>query len=249
MSHGEGLSLEGDANRRGGEVLPGGMSSSLMAAAHELKSPLVLIRQLAFAAQNNDYSEDERARLLGQLTLIADRGLRLTTDLTRTARLEDSLFVTEPINAQQLCEHVVKEMAPLYQQYGRAITLEMPRKSSPIILAHRELLSSVVYHFADNALHYGDDTGPVRVFLRTRPSQGRVQIHVRDHGPRLSLSDWRAARAASTSLPTRPQASGLGLTIAEQFSQAMGGSIGLTRHRDGASFYIELPLSEQLSLL
>lgn len=249
MSHGEGLSPNGDVNRRGGEVLPDGMSSSLMAAAHELKSPLVLIRQLAFAAGDDGHSDDERARLLNQLTLVADRGLRLTTDLTRTAHLEDSLFATEPINAQQVCERIVKELAPLYEQYGRVIKLEAPRRSGSIVLAHRELLASVIYHFADNALHYGDDTGPVRVFLRARPSEGRLQIHVRDHGPRLSLSDWRAARAASKGLPTRPHASGLGLMIAEQFSHAMGGSIGLTRHRDGATFYVELPLSEQLSLL
>lgn len=249
MSRSEGLLPNGDMNERGGEVLPGGMSSSLMAAAHELKSPLVLIRQLAYAAQDDGYSSDERARLLTQLTLIADRGLRLTTDLTRTARLEDSLFQTEPVNAQQLCERIVKEMAPLYEQYGRSIRLEVSRRTMPVVLAHRELLGSVIYHFADNALHYGDDTGPVRVFLRAKPSHGTLQIHVRDYGPRLLLRDWRAARATSRSLPTRPHASGLGLAIAEQFSQAMGGSLGLMRHRDGATFYIELPLSEQLSLL
>ena len=245
----EGLLPNGDIHQCGGEALPASTPSSLVAAAHELKSPLVLIRQLVLAAQDDRYSEAERMRLLNQASLVAGRGLRLTTDLTRTALLEHSLFVTEPINAQQLCEQIVREMMPLYEQYGRTITLHASRRTSSIVLAHRELLSSVVYHFADNALHYGDDTGPVRVSLRTHPSRGNLQIHVRDYGPRLSLQDWRAARAASQSLPTRPHASGLGLSIAEQFSQAMGGSIGLTRHRDGATFYIELPLSQQLSLL
>ena len=249
MSQSEGVLPDGGMNQRGGEALPSGVPSSLMAAAHELKSPLVLIRQLALAAQDDTRSDAERVQLLTQTTLIADRALRLTTDLTRTVHLEDSLFATEPINAQQICEHVVREMAPLYEQYGRVIKLETSRQAKTIVLAHRELLNSVIYHFADNALYYGDDTGPVKVSLRTKPSSGRLQIHVRDYGPRLSLRDWRAARAASQALPTRPHASGLGLTIAEQFSHAMGGSIGLTRHRDGATFYIELPLSEQLSLL
>ena len=247
MSQSEGLRSGGDANGRGGDVRSGDLSS-LMAAAHELKSPLVLIRQLSLTAQDEGYSPQEKAQFLQQLTLIADRGLRLTSDLTRTARLEDSLLATEPINAQQLCEVIVREVAPLYEQYGRTITVDI-RRSCPIVLAHRELLHSVIYHFTDNALHYGDDTGSVRVSLRSQPSRGSVQIGVRDYGPALSLRDWRAARSAAKSLPTRPHASGLGLTIAEQFSQAMGGSIGLTRHRDGATFYIELPVSEQLSLL
>lgn len=246
----EGLLPNGDINQCGGKALPAGASSSLIAAAHELKSPLVLIRQLIFAAQDGRCSEAERIRLLTQASLIADRGLRLTTDLTRTALLEDSLFAVEPINAQQVCEQIVREMTPLYEQYGRMITLRTSRyTTASIVLAHRELLSSVVYHFADNALHYGDDTGPVMVSLRASPSRGHLQIHVRDYGPRLSLRDWREARAAARALPTRPHASGLGLAIAEQFSQVMDGSIGLMRHRDGATFYIELPLSQQMSLL
>lgn len=247
MSQSEGLPPMGGANVRGGEARPDGLSS-LIAAAHELKSPLILIRQLSLAAQNEQYSHQERTQLLTQLVLVADRGLRLTSDLTRTARLEDSLLATEPVNAQQLCELVVRQVAPLYHHYGRTIALDV-RRSCPIVLAHRELLSSVIYHFADNALHYGDDTGPVKVSLRSRPSRGSVQIGVRDYGPAMSLRDWRTTKARARALPTRPHASGLGLTIAEQFSRAMGGSIGLTRHRDGATFYIELPISEQLSLL
>lgn len=222
--------------------------SSLMAAAHELKSPLVLIRQLALAALGPDCSAEDQTRLLMQLTLVADRGLRLTSDLTRTVNLEHSLFTVEPINAQQLCEGIAAELRPLYAQYGRALTLDTHRVR-PLVLAHRELLSGVIYHFADNALHYGDDTGPVKISLRYRSSRRRLQIGVRDYGPALSLKDWRNARGQSQALPTRPHASGLGLRIAEQFSTAMGGTMGLTRHRDGATFYIELPVSEQLALL
>lgn len=222
--------------------------SSLMAAAHELKSPLVLIRQLALAALGPDCSAEDQTRVLTQLTLVADRSLRLTSDLTRTVNLAHSLFMVEPINAQQLCEGIVGELRPLYAQYGRAIMLDIHRVR-PLVLAHRELLSSVIYHFADNALHYGDDTGPVKISLRYRSSRHRLQIGVRDYGPALSLQDWRHARDRSRALPTRPHASGLGLRIAEQFSAAMGGTMGLTRHRDGATFYIELPVSEQLALL
>lgn len=242
MSQREGVSVNS------GGTLRFDIPSSILTAAHELKSPLVLIRQLAFAAQDAQYSDQERERLLRQLTLIADRGLRLTSDLTRTAYLEDALFETEPVNAHQLCESIVREMGPLYEQYGRSITLGIHR-ARPLVLAHRELLSSVIYHFTDNALHYGDDTGPVTLSIQMQPSRRCLRIGVRDHGPALSLRDWRRARAASRSLPTRPHASGLGLQIAEQFSQAMGGKTGLIRHRDGATFYIELPISEQLSLI
>jgi signal transduction histidine kinase len=137
-----------------GSASPTADISAVVAAAHELKSPLVLIRQLAFAAADGERSEHERDQALTQLTAVADRSLRLTTDLTRAARLEDSLFEVEPVNAQQLCEMIVAQIAPLYAEYGRTIYTTSHR-SRPLVLAHRELLSSVLYHFADNALHYG----------------------------------------------------------------------------------------------
>ena len=237
---------EGEEMR--GEVLPFGDISALVAAAHELKSPLVLMRQLALVSADSNRPESERTSALHQLTMVADRGLRLTADLTRTARLTDSLFAVEPVNVQQLCESIVQQITPLYEQYGRSIRFDV-RRARPLALAHRELLSSVIYHFADNALHYGDD-GAVTVSLRTRTRQRQLRVGVRDEGPAMSLKEWRTLKGQpSSSMTTRPQASGLGLYIAEQFSQAMGGSIGLTRHRNGATFYIDLPLSEQLSLL
>lgn len=223
--------------------------SSVVAAAHELKSPLVLMRQLAIAATDEHLTPTERQRLLDQLRIVSERGLRLTTDITRTARLEASLFVVEPVNALQLCESVVRQITPLYQQYNRKIHLNINRRR-PVVLAHRDLLASVLYHFADNALHYGDDNSTVSVSLQARPRDGQVRIGVRDKGPSLSLKEWRRLKTTPHgSLVTRPQGSGLGLHISEQFSRAMGGATGLTRHRDGVTFYVDLPVSEQLQLL
>jgi signal transduction histidine kinase len=50
-------------------------------------------------------------------------------------------------------------------------------------------------------------------------------------------------------LHARPSSSGLGLTIADQFARAMNGSVGATRHRDGASFHVDIHASRQLSLI
>ncbi len=222
---------------------------ALIAAAHELKSPLVLMRQLAFTAVNEDASTSEKQQALGQLLAVADRSLRLTTDLTRTARLEDSMFEVEPVNAQRLCEMMIRQITPLYAEYGRTIHLKTQRSPS-LVLAHRELLTSVLYQFADNALHYGDDDSTVEVTLHHRRSASLLRIGVRDGGPALSLREWRKLRdQPQPSLSSRPQSSGLGLYIAEKFATAMGGAIGVTRHRDGITFYIDLPMSEQLSLL
>ena len=217
-----------------------------MTAAHELKSPLVLMRQLALRASDDTLPRDQQLRLLDQLVAVSDRGLRLTSDLTRTARLDASLFPLEPINAIVLCESLVRDFAPLYQMYQRHLSLDL-RARQPLLVGHRDLLSRVLANFIDNALHYGDDT-PVALSLRSR--RGKLRIGVRDYGPALTPREWRRLKAGQAAgFAARPQGSGLGLVIAERFAETMGGTTGVVRHRDGATFYIELPQVEQLALL
>ena len=52
-----------------------------VAAAHELKSPLVLVRQLSLMLEAGDLSADEQKRMLRQISLTSERALRLTSDL------------------------------------------------------------------------------------------------------------------------------------------------------------------------
>ena len=89
------------------ESIKGGLFgdvSALTAAAHELKSPLVLIRQLSLMLESGELSNANRSEMLRQITLTSDKALRLTSDLTRASRLDDAMFSLEPINPQQLCE-------------------------------------------------------------------------------------------------------------------------------------------------
>ncbi|MCD8561477.1 ATP-binding protein, partial [Candidatus Saccharibacteria bacterium] len=77
---------------------------------------------------------------------------------------------------------------------------------------------------------------------------------VRDYGPALSSDLWRQLQERLSVAPQSVHASGressgLGLYLASQFAEAMHGRIGAVRHKDGATFYVELQASAQLSLL
>lgn len=221
------------------DSLLGGESFGVFGAAHELKSPTALIRQLALELRETIGNENDRL-LVDQIILTAERSLRLTSNLTKTARLEDALFELEPINAQQLCEEVAHEMTPLYTAHHRAIHVRT-RRRAPLVIANRELLRRVLLSFADNALHYGGTSKPVSLDVRRHDSL--VQIGVRDQGP-IVTRDMRGGVVTG-----RPDASGLGLLIAQKFAEVMRSSIGTTRHRDGMTYHVTMPLSEQLPLL
>ena len=177
-----------------------GELSFVTTASHELKAPLALVRQLSLALERGNISPEEQQRLLRQITLTSERALRLTTDLSRASRLEDSLFELEPIN-----------------------------------------------------LHYADPEQPVELQVATRGHANTVRIGVRDFGPAVPPAIWRQLQDQLGKTPqplhARPQSSGLGLYVAQQFATVMNGNIGATRHRDGATFYVDMEASTQLSLL
>lgn len=225
---------------------------SIITAAHELKAPLALIRQLSLALEVGGANDAERERLLRQIVLVSERGLRLTTDLSRSARLDDSLFELEPLNPQQLCEEVAHELIPLYKAHGREIRVASHQR--PLLaVANRELLRRVMLNFSDNALHYTEDTAPVELRAGRCSAGEKIRLSVRDYGPAIPTNMWAQLYhhlgSSAQVLHMRPQSSGLGLYIAGQFAELMQGKIGATRHRDGTTFYIDIAASRQLSLL
>lgn len=234
----------------GGPFLDG--LSSVVAAAHELKSPLVLVRQLSLALEQGNLSPAEQGRLLRQISLTTERALRLTSDLTRASRLQDALFELEPINPQQLCLDIVRDLSPLFQAHGRQIKF-VSRKHPLLLVANRDLLRRILLNFSDNALNYAGEDSVVELQMKAFARGKTIRLSVRDYGPALSSDLWRSLQNKLVTAPqpvhARPQSSGLGLYIASQFADAMHGTIGATRHRDGATFYVDLQASSQMSLL
>lgn len=224
--------------------------TSIGVAAHELKSPLVLLRQLALELSHDDLTDAQRSRMLGQMTHITEKALRLTSDLTRIQG-QSTLFELTPVNPMDVAQDVRSELAGLYKAHGRTLKVSRIRTLPPVI-ANRDLLRRILLNFADNALHYADVNGAVEVQAQLLEERSMVRLSVRDHGPHMPMASWRKLTDKLESgqpVHARPQSSGLGLYIANEFARVMNARIGAIRHQNGASFYVELPVSRQLSLL
>ena len=226
--------------------------SFLVTASHELKSPLALIRQLSFALQDEAISVNERTRILQQVTLTAERALRLTTAISRASRLEDSLFELAPVNPYQICEEVAHELTPLYRENGKEIRVAS-RHRPMLVVANHELLRRIMLNFGDNALYYASSNAPVELHIRSRGMGAAIRLGVRDYGPAIPIDFWKRLQKNLgkniQTLHNRPQSSGLGLYIAGQFARVMQGEVGAIRHRDGTTFYVDMNASTQLRLL
>lgn len=226
--------------------------SSVVAAAHELKSPLALVRQLSLMLESDSVSINDQKQMLRQITLTSEQALRLTNDLTKVARLSDAMFKMEPVNPQQICKSIVYELRPLF--LANNSTMKFRSNKHPLLLvANRDLLRRIIMNFSENALNYAGSDRAVEIQIRALNSGRTIRLGVRDYGPAISSDMWQSLRSklAKSTMPihSRPQSSGLGLYIASQFADAMNGKIGVIRHRDGATFYVDLQASAQLSLL
>ncbi len=226
-----------------------GANSSAIVVAHELKGPLSLSRQLALSLDFEDSIEG--AREIGrQIVATSDRALRQVEDLTRVARLEDAMFEMEPVNPRVVCDEVVAELWRLFRFNRRELLIDY-RNKRKLAVANRQLLRSVVYNFCLNAMNYGGEELPSLITIYDR--QNKIRIDVRDYGPTVPTKVWREIKNGFVKKPVdiamRPGSSGLGLYIAAKFANYMNGDFGLIRHRDGTSFYIDLPVSGQLSLV
>lgn len=217
---------------------------SLVAIAHELKTPLALIRQLSLAKPY--YTAEELDNALTRIELIASKSLRLVETITRSHGVAS--FETETINLNRICEEVVHEFTPLSKAMDQSIELTLPKK--PVLaIANQEIVRSILFGLCDNALHNSDES----VRLSVRHHEHSTRISVKDSGPQLSSSQYKKLKERIGKMPQpvpgRPGGSGLGLYVAHQFAKVMEGKIGVhARQKDGHTFFVELPKSLQLNL-
>ena len=217
----------------------------ILVAAHELKAPLAVLRQLALSFDGMNVKNEH---IRAEMVQVSERAIRQVNDLTKVRRLEDGMFEMEPVAVRAVCDDVTKELRYLFDD-ARQLEVKYVNRAK-LVNANRDLLHSVIYNFLINALHYADAGSHTK--LRVQDSRGRVRVAIRDYGPALPVDIWRELKRGYIEKPVsvamRPSSSGLGLYIASKFSRYMGAEVGAVRHRDGTSFYVELPISKQASL-
>lgn len=218
----------------------------ILVAAHELKAPLAVLRQLALSFDGLDAGGEH---IRSEMVSVSERAIKQVNDLTKIRRLEDGLFAMEPVSVRAVCDDVTRELNYLFIHNKRDLYVKYSNRAR-LVVANKDLLHSVVYNFLLNAMHYsGDET---RAELTVRDLKGKVKIAIRDYGPALPMDVWREMKRGwiekPVSIAMRPGSSGLGLYIASKFSRYMHADVGAVRHRDGTSFYVELPVSKQASL-
>ncbi|HEY7295816.1 MAG TPA: ATP-binding protein, partial [Dehalococcoidia bacterium] len=204
-------------------------------AAHELRTPLALLRleaeELAFRLD----AEEEVRPLLRQV----DRLARLAGDLLTLARLDHDALPREhePVHVASLLA-TLESAARALAAPGVQIASDAP--NDLWVLSDRDRLYQLLLILVDNACRLTPPTG--RITLRARSERSAAIISVADSGPglppdqipRLSEPFYRpdAARARSGG------GAGLGLAIAHALARLLGGAVRLENGPEGGAVAI-----------
>jgi two-component system, OmpR family, sensor histidine kinase MprB len=187
-------------------------------ASHELRTPLTSVRTNleVLARANGSLPEEERARMLRDVTVQLDELTGLVGDLVDLAR---DGAPDEPLEAVRLDLLVSEAVARARRLHpGREIQLEA---ADTLVQGLPGRLDRAVSNLLDNAEKWSPPATPIEVAVRDG------EVVVRDHGPGFSGEDLprvfdRFYRARSAR--GRP-GSGLGLAIVRQVAEAHGGSV------------------------
>ncbi|MDU7730648.1 MAG: HAMP domain-containing sensor histidine kinase [Actinomyces sp.] len=188
-------------------------------ASHQLRTPLTALsmrlEEIEMIAEQDEVRE-EASSCLEQV----ERLTTVVTDLLDTSKRTSGH--TEAIHVVEIFNTAREEWESAFTQAGR--TLTFTDESGASVLADAAKLGQVLATLIENSLRYG--AGETRVVARKSPTKRGVMIDVSDEGEGVSeelapeIFDYGVSGHGS---------SGIGLGLAHDLTEAMGGRLELTQ--------------------
>lgn len=234
-----------------GEGPEGGSQQLIASVAHELKSPLTLISGLSAQLQHPSVDPRQYRHYVERIQFSSDRLLGLIDSILRGYELQQHMLELqlEPVSPQLVLEEVAHELAPHARRQAQLIAVK-PSRHRQTVLADKGCLHAVLFNLLDNAIKYSLPEATIE--LESRLRRGQSQLVVKNYGAGIKKADLKKLfeqfGRLQRPVPEWATTTGLGLYIARQLTEAMNGSLELTRRKDGSSFLVNLELSRQLSL-
>jgi heavy metal sensor kinase len=213
-------------------------------AAHELRTPLAVLRSEVEIALRAPRTAEEYRRALEVVAEEAHRLTRLADQMLFLSRHEAGMLKLEgeEVRLDALIKDVVDQLASRAKE--KEIQLDMAPLPRWILSGDDIRLSQAFYNILDNAIKFSPFGS--RVTLRGREFDGRVKIEIEDDGPGIPPEHLphvfdRFYRVEQSRNRDRGGA-GLGLAIALAAVTSHGGTIRIANAQDhGLIVTVELP--------
>jgi signal transduction histidine kinase len=208
--------------------------------AHEVRTPLGVLRSSAQLLERSLAAGDEESRELCQLLRDeVDRIDRVVTGLLELGRPRELRTESSPLG------QIVFRAVDFAEAQAREKGISLRRRSidpDPVVLCDPELIYQVALNLVVNAIQILSPGGSVEVaLLPVRGGEGGFEV--RDDGP--GIPEGLHARIFEPYFTSREGGAGLGLTFVRRVVQEHRGRVSVeSAHGRGTVFRVELPAPE-----
>ncbi|NCN83148.1 MAG: HAMP domain-containing histidine kinase [Candidatus Pacebacteria bacterium] len=217
-------------------------------AAHELKTPLTSLRTAIEVSLFDKKIGKTAQTVLGENLTDIINLQTLTESLLSLAKTQEGVrlertAVSLPAAAQQ----VTDRLAALAKQKHIAVQIESSQNDL-LVSANEQSLLRVLVILLDNAIKYSPNKSKIAITIKKHKRFGVIAIS--DQGDGIAPEHHKAiferfyrVESARTKLSS-VGGHGLGLAVAKELTNAMGGSISLkSEETQGSTFSIVLPVA------
>ena len=219
-------------------------------ASHELRTPVTSLNLALemLAKSNTSRFCSDQLTMLDTACSAARRLQRLVVEILEMRRSDrnDMTYRNRIVALSPLIREAVAQCQVLATHSG----VELELRESPVDLwvdVDTDRLVQVLFNLLSNALRYSPRNG--RILIESEKQDNRARVSVTDRGPGIPEEFrehvFEPFAQAEPSLEDNPigQHLGLGLSVARNIVQRLGGHIGFTsKPHVATTFYFELPL-------
>jgi|GEM_PF-1383506 len=214
-------------------------------ASHELRTPLTSIVGYADLLLRRDPPEVTRKRWLKNILDNSQRLSSMVDDLLNVSRIQSGK-ISIRLERMRLSDVLEETLALTKEGTDKHKFVVDIEPGLPDVLVDRDKFSHVVANLLSNAIKYSPNGGRITLSAHNGPKEHRIILSVADEGIGIGPTDkdslfttfHRIQRPETQSI----RGSGLGLYIAKEWVEAMGGNIWLESELNkGSTFFVAIP--------
>ncbi|NLV19764.1 MAG: response regulator [Bacteroidetes bacterium] len=223
-------------------------SSFLANISHEIRTPLNSVVGFSNLLLANDITQEVKEEYIEQINYNSEKLLQIIGDIIDLSRLESSqIEITyEEISVSEIVNEVIEESRQIIKRSDKSITLNVRNhfgEISDIIFTDKIWLKRVLSHLMDNAIKFTLDGSIELSFCK---EEARLIFRIKDTG--IGISKENLARIFEEFRQEidghhRPfEGLGIGLTLAKEVIERMGGTIFVESEKGiGSEFSFSIP--------
>jgi PAS domain S-box-containing protein len=213
---------------------------------HELRTPLTSVHGAVKLLQQGAGGElpDKAGRLVALAVENTERLRRIIDDILDLEQIASGRMQLrlEPVDALGALEQIARGCETAARAAG--VTLDVSAAAGLRIRADAQRLHQVLANLVSNAIKFAPRDSQVTLGAAAAADR-RVRLEVIDRGPGIPehFRERIFQRFAQADMNTRRSkgGSGLGLSIAKQMTEHMGGAIGYSSEPGRTAFFLTLP--------